>query len=59
MPSNEPISVKTEDGYIFHRVSTGKYADNRDEIKADIIWNSFNEMIESFHEEEIRYTIKY
>lgn len=45
---NKPIKIKTENG---------RYADSLIEENIDMSWNSFEEMVATFHVEEIDYHV--
>ena len=53
----KPIKIKTEDGYSFFLLSDGRYADSLAEENIDMSWNSFEEMVSTFHAEEIDYYV--
>jgi hypothetical protein len=60
----KPIKIKTEDGYSFFLLSSfffllsdGRYADSLAEENIDMSWNSFEEMVATFHAEQIDYYI--
>lgn len=40
--SNEPVKIKTEDGYTFYRLPDGRYADRLLEEKIDMSLRSDN-----------------
>lgn len=54
---NEPTKIKSEDGYTFYRLDDGRYADTYQEANIDMSWNSFIDIINSFHQEKIGYCI--
>lgn len=54
---NEPTKIKSEDGYTFYRLEYGKYADSLQEENVDMSWNSYDEMIDTFHREKIGYCV--
>jgi hypothetical protein len=68
----KPIKIKTEDGYSFFLLSSflfllssffflllsdGRYADSLAEENIDMSWNSLEEMVTTFHAEQIDYYI--
>jgi uncharacterized membrane protein YbaN (DUF454 family) len=60
----KPIKIKTEDGYSFFLLSAfcfllsdGRYADSLVEENIDMSWNSLEEMVTTFHAEQIDYYI--
>lgn len=53
----QPIKIKSEDGYTFYRLPDGRYADSSDENKVDMSWSSFEEIVATFHNEEIGYCV--
>ncbi|MFI3221926.1 MAG: hypothetical protein QX191_02705 [Methylococcaceae bacterium] len=54
---NEPIKIKSEDGYTFYRLADGRYADSFEEKNIDMSWNSFIDITTSFHEQRIGYCV--
>jgi hypothetical protein len=57
--NNEPNTLKTEDGYTFHRLDDGSYADNLDKSKIDMSWDSYIDMLETLHAEKISFTVSF
>jgi hypothetical protein len=58
----KPIKIKTEDGYSFFLLSDGRYANSfgifsKAEEDIDMSWNSLEEMVTTFHAEQIDYYI--
>ena len=51
------IKIKTEDGYNFFLLSDGRYADSLVKENIDMSWNSLEEMVTTFHAEQIDYYI--
>ena len=53
----EPVKIKSEDGYTFYRLDDGRYADSINIENIDMSWNSFRDIIISFENQEIKYTL--
>jgi hypothetical protein len=53
----EPNKIKSEDGYTFYRLSDGRYADSLQEENIDMSWNSFNDVVTTFKNEAIGYSV--
>lgn len=54
--SNEPVEIKTEDGYTFYRLPDGRYADRLLEEKIDMSWPDYKAISKSFHDKKISFT---
>jgi hypothetical protein len=54
---NEPTKIKSEDGYTYYRLEDGRYADAYEEENFDMSWNSFVDVITSFHHQKIGYCV--
>lgn len=54
---NEPLKIKTEDGYTFFRLEDGRYADNLAKENIDMSWPDYQSMISNLHMEKISYSV--
>lgn len=46
VPNSEgPLIIKTEDGYTFHRQNDGTYTDHKDAAKADLVYDTWEDLL--------------